>query len=145
MNNINEPITAQLILESIEKARKEMRESGETEPEGDPHLRSFQEIIGYHIQASDGEIGQVEDILAEDRNWLLRYLVVDIGKWFFGKKVLLAVDWIERINWAGAKIQVDIPLERIKESPEFNSSDPVNRKYEKALHDYYDRSLQVEK
>lgn len=145
MNNINEPITAQLILESIEKARKEFEESGETEPKGDPHLRSFQEITGYHIQASDGEIGEVEDILVEDQNWTLRYLVVDIGKWFFGKKVLLAVDWIEQIDWAGAKAHVNIPLERIKESPEFNSSDPVNRKYEEVLHDYYDRPQQVDK
>jgi hypothetical protein len=31
--------------------------------DGDPHLRSVAAVTGYHIQASDGEIGHVEDFL----------------------------------------------------------------------------------
>jgi hypothetical protein len=34
--------------------------------QADPHLRSTREVIGYHIQARDGEIGHVEDFVADD-------------------------------------------------------------------------------
>ena len=43
----------------------------------DPHLRSAEEVTGYHILASDGEIGHVRDFLLEDDDWSIRYIVVD--------------------------------------------------------------------
>jgi hypothetical protein len=43
----------------------------------DPHLRSIEAVTGYHIHASDGEIGHVEDFLVEDADWSIHYLVVD--------------------------------------------------------------------
>ena len=52
----------------------------------DPHLRSVKEITGYHIQARDGEIGHVDDVVLEDKSWVIRYLVVDTGKWLPGQK-----------------------------------------------------------
>ena len=32
----------------------------------DPHLRSTNAVSGYHVQASDGEIGNVEDFIVDD-------------------------------------------------------------------------------
>ncbi|MFZ3177602.1 MAG: PRC-barrel domain-containing protein, partial [Methylovirgula sp.] len=45
---------------------------------------------GYHIHASDGEIGHVEDFLVADADWSIRYLVVDTKNWWLGKKVLIS-------------------------------------------------------
>ncbi|HEX6102828.1 MAG TPA: PRC-barrel domain-containing protein, partial [Alphaproteobacteria bacterium] len=39
------------------------------------HLR------GYTIRATDGEIGTVDDLLFDDRSWIVRYVVVDTGGW----------------------------------------------------------------
>ena len=49
---------------------------------GDPHLRSVNTVIGYHILATDGEIGHVEDFLFEGANWTIRYLKVDTKNWW---------------------------------------------------------------
>ena len=46
-------------------------------------------INGYAIAASDGRIGTVSDFLFDDASWLVRWLVVDTGKWLSGRKVLL--------------------------------------------------------
>jgi len=43
--------------------------------------RSASEVTGYHILASDGEIGHVTDFLLEDADWSIRYLVVDRKNW----------------------------------------------------------------
>lgn len=45
----------------------------------DPDLRSTQEVTGHHIQATDGEIGHVEDFIIDDETWAIRYLIVDTG------------------------------------------------------------------
>jgi hypothetical protein len=55
----------------------------------DPHLRSIEEITGYHIHATDGEIGHVEDFLVDDAGWGIRYVAVDTRNWWPGKKVLI--------------------------------------------------------
>ena len=46
-------------------------------------------MIGYHIEATDGEIGHVEDFLVEDSSWAIRYMIVDTRNWWPGRKVLV--------------------------------------------------------
>jgi hypothetical protein len=57
---------------------------------GDPHLRSSAVVIGYHIAATDGAIGHVEDFLVDDATWAIRYMIVDTRNWWAGKKVLVS-------------------------------------------------------
>ncbi len=38
-------------------------------------------ITGYAIEASDGLLGTVSDLLFEDVGWTIRWLVVDTGNW----------------------------------------------------------------
>ena len=52
-------------------------------------LRNASAIHGYAIVASDGHLGTVSDFLFDDVSWLVRWLVVDTGKWLSGRKVLL--------------------------------------------------------
>ena len=46
-------------------------------------------LKGYAIEATDGRLGTVSDFLFDDASWLVRWLVVDTGKWLSGRKVLL--------------------------------------------------------
>lgn len=103
------------------------------------YLRSCKEVLGYHIQASDGEIGHVEDFICDDETWVMRYAVVDTRNWLPGKKVLLATWWINQVNWDSKKVAVDLSKDTIKNSPEYDPSAPVNRQYEEIFFDYYGR------
>jgi hypothetical protein len=67
----------------------------EEEPTGDPHLRAMREVKDYHIQATDGEVGHLEDFIVDDQNWVIRYMVVDTRNWWPGKKVLVSPQWID--------------------------------------------------
>jgi len=104
---------------------------------GDPDLRSVREVIGYNIHAADGEIGHVNDFIADTEGWAIRYLVVDTRNWLPGKKVLLAPSWIERVSWSQRQVQVVPTREAVKGCPEFDPSTPINRQYEERLYDYY--------
>jgi uncharacterized protein YrrD len=106
---------------------------------GDPHLRGTREVIGYAIQAGDGEIGQVDDFIVDDETWELRYMVVDTGNWLSGKKVLVAPRWISKVTWSEARVYVDLPRDMIKDAPEFDPYTPISRDYEARLYDHYQR------
>jgi hypothetical protein len=41
--------------------------------ESDPDLRSIAAVTGYHIHATDGDVGDVEDFLVDDADWKIRY------------------------------------------------------------------------
>jgi hypothetical protein len=96
-------------------------------------------VIGYHIQATDGEIGHVEDLIADDDSWVIRYMVVDTRNWLPGRSVLVSPAWIGEVSWASRKVYVDMSRENIRNSPEFDPAAPVNREYELRLYDYYGR------
>jgi hypothetical protein len=63
----------------------------------DSHLRSTDEVTGYHIEAEDGAIGHVKDFLVDDETWAIRYLEVDTQNWWPGKKVLVSPQWLNNI------------------------------------------------
>lgn len=123
----------------IERNRDKWKVPAKTEKAWDPNLRSTKEVSGYNIQATDGDIGHVEDFIADDETWAIRYLVIDIQNWLPGKKVLVSPKWIERINWSESKVFVNITREAIKLSPEYTDESQLTRDYETELHRHYNR------
>jgi hypothetical protein len=89
----------------------------------DVHLRSVEAVTGYHIHASDGEIGHVEDFLVEDADWSIHYLVVDTKNWWPGKKVLVSSRSAGEIDWMDRLVNLDVDRQRIKDSPAYDPTD----------------------
>lgn len=110
------------------------------EEAGDAHLRSIKEVARYRIQATDGEIGHVEDFIVDDKTWTIRYLVVSTRNWWPGKKVLISPQWIERVSWEQSEVFVNLTQEAIKAAPEYTADSLLERDYETSLHGHYDRS-----
>jgi hypothetical protein len=105
--------------------------------EEDPHLRSFNEVMGYHLQALNGEIGHIEDFIAEEKEWSLRYIVTDTRNWLPGKRVLVSPEWIEALAWGEGRAYVDLSMEDIKEAPHYDRAKPITRRYEEELFRHY--------
>ncbi len=109
----------------------------ETEGHVDWHLRSTDEMTGYHIGASDGTIGHVEDFLLDPAGWVVRYVVVGTRDWWIGKQVLLVPGAITAVNWGNRTAEVALTREQIRSSPEFDPSRTVNRAFEERYFGYY--------
>jgi len=105
-----------------------------------PHLRSSREVAGYEIQASDGSVGHVEDLVVDDKDWVVRYVEVDTGNWLPGKKVLLQTARIDHISWAERSVAV-MPSRRVIESaPAYDPSKPITPTYEVELFKHYGKA-----
>lgn len=74
----------------------------------DKHLQSSKSVAGYHIQAVDGTIGQVTGFMVNAKSWAIRELVVETGHWYFGKKILISPNKIERISYEDSKVFVNL-------------------------------------
>ena len=101
------------------------------------HLRSIAAVTGYHIHASDGEIGHVEDFLVEDADWSIHFLVVDTSNWWFGEKVLISPRLAREIDWTDRLVNLDVNRQKVKDSPRYDASKTVDWAYENHYHNYY--------
>jgi hypothetical protein len=77
-----------------------------SECEGDPHLRSANEILTYKVRTSDGDLDRMDDFVVEDANWFMRFLVLSAGSWLSGQKLLVATRWFGSVIWADKEIIV---------------------------------------
>ena len=84
-----------------------------------PHLRSAQEVIGYRVQARDGQAGSVEDFLVSDETWHIQFMV-DTGMWLAGRKVLTALQWVEQISEPEETVTMALAQDTIGNSPEYD-------------------------
>ena len=105
--------------------------------DGDPNLRSIEAVTGYHIHASDGEIGHVEDFLLDDTDWSIHYLVVDTKNWWPGKKVLISSRSAREIDWTDRLINLDVDRQRVKGCPAYDESTTVDGAYDETFLTYY--------
>jgi sporulation protein YlmC with PRC-barrel domain len=95
------------------------------------------ELTGYDIHASDGSIGSVVDLLFDDNEWTVRWLVIDTGNWLPGRQVLLPPSCVERTESVRRQLQVELTRKQIEESPGLDSDAPVSRQKEAEIYSYY--------
>jgi uncharacterized protein YrrD len=96
------------------------------EQRGDPHLRSANEVTGYYIHAQDGDIGHVDDMLIDGRDWSIGYFIVDTKNWWPGKTVLIQPGWVEAISWEERLVHLSRSREEVKSAPEYNPYRPID-------------------
>lgn len=101
-------------------------EETEQEKNADKHLRGTKNVTGYNIQATDGEIGAVEDFILDETKWEIDFLLVDTGKWLPGKKVLISPKLINEIDWGNSTVRVETSVEFIKSSPEYDPAQLIS-------------------
>jgi hypothetical protein len=108
--------------------------------EGNPYLRSANEVQDYAIRAKNGDIGHVHDFVMTEDSWEIRYLIVDTQNWLPGKKVLISPKWVQYIDWRQHLLEVEMTREIIEESPEYIPHTPISREYETSLYEYYGKT-----
>lgn len=106
----------------------------------DMQLRSTEQLCSFEVLAADLGIGQVQDFVFDDESWQVRYLVVDTqGWWPGGRRVLIALSWVDHIDWARQQIHVSMTREQVECSPAYQDATSIHRDYEILLHANYER------
>jgi uncharacterized protein YrrD len=99
--------------------------------------RTIKNLIGNNLDATDGEIGKVEDFYFDDQTWTIRYLIVKTGTWLSGREVLISPHALLKHSWESGIFPVNLTREQVRNSPAIDTHKPVSRQHEEQLVDYY--------
>jgi hypothetical protein len=88
------------------------------------HLYSGKSLIGYHLQATDQELGRVVNCLVDDGDWSIRFIVVGTGGWLDGKDLLISPRRFDHVDWNDKSFHVNADRGEVEASPEYDSLNP---------------------
>ena len=103
------------------------------------------------VEGIDGRVGTVKDFLFDDQSWKIRWMVLDIGHWLPGRQILIHPSAIvpldlnlpERrvlpmLSWGDTlAVSVRLTKQQIEASPEAREDEPVTKRMEAQLCNYY--------
>lgn len=92
--------------------------------------------MSVYPQGSDDKVGSVSDILVDEEG-RFRYVVVDLGFWIFGKKVLMPVGRT-RIDYSQNRIYaLGMTREQAENLPEYDENQVLDYDYEENVRGVY--------
>jgi hypothetical protein len=91
----------------------------------------------YVVETSDGPLGSVLDLLAEDQSWVIRYLVVTIGSPRHNRRVLISPAWGLHTDWQHRVVQLTHDSAHVHRGPDFVATECVNPAYQRRLDAHY--------
>jgi hypothetical protein len=100
----------------------------------DTAVISANELEGFAVRATDGDIGKIDEMSDEVGS---SFIVVDTGPWIFGRKVVLPAGVIERIDLDARAVDVRLTKDQIKNSPEYDADQYRDPAYRDQLDLYY--------
>lgn len=106
------------------------------ESAADSHVRSWREVKGYHIDAADGEIGHVDDLLFDEKSWIVRFIEIDTSNWIGGKSVLVPRHALGTVSWPNSTLSVTLTRDQVNNSPRTDEVH-LTGAIEEQLADYY--------
>lgn len=99
--------------------------------------QSGRDLIGREVQAKDGRVGSVDDLLLDDDTWSIRFVVVDTGRWFSDRKVILLASWLEQDSGNDSPLALDMSADDIKNGSDYDPDKSTHCDIECELVRYY--------
>jgi hypothetical protein len=92
------------------------------------------DLTGYDAEALDGDVGTVDETSLEVG---AGYVVIDTGRWIFGKKVVIPAGLVERVDRDDETVFIARTKDEIESAPEFDEDQYRDAGYREKLAAYY--------
>lgn len=124
--------------ETSTEVREEVQD-GALPRDGDPHLRSLNEVEGYRLTSEAGTaLGPVEGVLLDGATWNIEYFVIGAAAWLADERHLLPVAWVRTVDWARHAVSVPLPADLIREGPAYDPDRPLDGEFERRLRQHFE-------
>jgi len=100
-----------------------------------PNLRSGREVASYWLVADDGEIGEIEDFIADAKSWRLRYVRF---RWD-GDSRIAPVEILRQVRWSDRSVVARVSARLAKTA----SPLPVEGVYDESILERFAARLRV--
>ena len=92
-------------------------------------LRTLNDLERYKVHATDGDVGRVVNFLLDDEQWVVRYLVVEVG-FLNARRVLISPISFRDVEWRHGHFHLVLTKDQIRNSPSVDTDKPVSRQHE---------------
>ncbi len=89
------------------------------------------------LRAADGPVGEIADLLFEEKSWSLRWLVVQCGPRLQDRRVLVHPSALEQPSEQVWSLSVTLTTEQIGNSPAIEGSGPISLDIDRSAACYY--------
>src|SRR5690242_3378754 len=103
-----------------------------TPTKGDLVFHSLATLLEFPLVTSDGERRPIRSFLFDDRSWLIRYLIVDAGRWYAPRRVVIPASEVEVPDWKNKIVPARMTRDQLLSSPGLDSIRPVSRQQQLA-------------
>ena len=95
------------------------------------------DIKGFDVytDVGDEKLGKVYDVLV-DEDGTFRYMILDMGFWVFGKKVLLPIGQA-RLEYSNKRVYAKLSKQQAESLPEFTDDLKIDEQYEENVRGVY--------
>lgn len=100
-------------------------------------LINSNDLTKFKLHGTDGDLGQVKDILFDTEHWGVRYLVVDTGAWLVDRSVLISPHAITSVSKDLQTVTVNLTKKQIEDSPPLEKDKELSAQFERDYHAYY--------
>lgn len=101
-------------------------------------LSSVKALHDYAVEASDGEIGHVANMLFDDVHWTVRYVIINTGNWLFSRHVLISPVSVAALDGQDRTMTVKLKRQQVELSPQVDTNLPMTREKEIELSNHYE-------
>lgn len=99
---------------------------------------SYKQLKHFSLHATDDDIGGCKDILFDDQDFVVRYLVADTNTWLpLSRKVVISPISVTKVDVENENIHISMTSQTLKDSPSIDEHKPVSRQYEETLFKYF--------
>lgn len=100
-------------------------------------MRSVDKLIGYNLNATDGNFGNCKDLLFDDQMWTIRHLMANTGLFKMGHLVLISPLMIDKAEWETENINLNVSQETLENCPSPSEDEPVSREHEEKIYNHF--------
>ena len=99
-------------------------------------LRNARQLGNFVVQATDGELGTLDQLYFDDETWAIRYLTVAMG-WLGSRRVLISPISVTHVDWIDKMLDVALTKSQVENSPNIDTDKPVSRQHEIDFYRHY--------
>jgi hypothetical protein len=96
-------------------------------------LRSLKDILSYHLHTQDGSMAEIKDFIVDDFNWLVRYIVAQVGD----RQVALSTTVFHDFDDNSQALSTRLNEAALLDGPVIDLDRPLSREDEKMLSEHY--------
>jgi hypothetical protein len=102
-------------------------------------MMSVEQLQGYTIRGTDGEIGKLHDVYFDDASWKVLFLLADTRPWIVGRLVLISPAALGDPDTENRVFPMSLTKAEVENGPSVEEHKPVSRQHAADVSKYWDR------